>query len=189
MVANNTFGSRLLYAFSRDRMVPGSDTFTKLSHNRRLPYNAILTTAGMAIVVLLLNLGVQKVYATLISVGVLAWYISYAFPIFSQVVVHHKKRYRPGRFNLGRASYIVTLLASLWIVIEIINVSWPRDASLPWYQNWGVILVAVGLGVVGVGAYFIAPRHEGHLGNAPLLRDGNDGAATSGAAGTAAEEV
>jgi amino acid transporter len=103
--------------------VPGSDALTKLTHGRRLPYNTILVTAGMAILVLLLNLGVEKVYATLLSVGVLAWYISYAFPIFSQLILHHKKRYRPGRFNLGRASYIVTLLACLWIVIEVVNVS------------------------------------------------------------------
>jgi amino acid transporter len=182
MVANNTFGSRLLYAFARDRMVPGSDTLTKLTHGRRLPYNTILVTAGMAILVLLLNLGVEKVYATLLSVGVLAWYISYAFPIFSQLILHHKKRYRPGRFNLGRASYIVTLLACLWIVIEVVNVSWPRDATLPWYQNWGVIIVAVGLGVVGVGAYLVAPRHEGHLGNAPLLQGDKDDAPASGTA-------
>lgn len=84
MVANNTFGSRLLYAFARDRMVPAAGVFTRLSRSHRLPYNAILVTAGMTILVLLLNLGLEKVYASLISVAVLSWYVSYAFPVFSR---------------------------------------------------------------------------------------------------------
>lgn len=64
MVANNTFGSRLPCAFARNRMVPASDTLTKLTHDRRLPFNTILVTSLMAILALLLNLGVEKVYAT-----------------------------------------------------------------------------------------------------------------------------
>jgi hypothetical protein len=54
----------------------------------------------------------------------------------------------------------VTLIASVWIVLELINVWWPRYPDLPWYQNWGVLLVTVILTVGGVIAYAFAPRHE-----------------------------
>ena len=47
-----------------------------------------------------------------------------------------------------------------WIVLELINVWWPRYPDLPWYQNWGVLLVTVILTVVGFVAYAFAPRHE-----------------------------
>jgi amino acid transporter len=167
MVANNTFGSRLLYAFSRDNMIPGSKAFVVLSKTRKLPYVAVIFTAAAAVVVLLINIPLEKVYATLISVAVLSWYVSYAFPVFSQLILHAQKRYRPAAFNLGRASYLVTILASLWIVIEIINVCWPRSPSLSWYQNWGVLVVGVGVAVAGVIVYLLAPRHEGQLGAVP----------------------
>lgn len=167
MVANNTFGSRLLYAFSRDKMIPGSKAFIVLSKTRKLPYVAVIFTAAAAIVVLLINIPLEKVYATLISVAVLSWYISYAFPVFSQFILHMQKKYRPGPFSLGWASYLVTVLASTWIAVEIINVCWPRSPGLPWYQNWGVLVVGIGVAVTGVIAYFFAPRHEGQLGAVP----------------------
>lgn len=74
----------------------------------------------------------------------------------------------------------MTLLASAWIVIEIVNVAWPRDASLPWYQNWGVIMVAAILAMCGVAAYAVAPRHEGRLGNVPSVGESGGGASSSG---------
>jgi hypothetical protein len=73
----------------------------------------------------------------------------------------------PGPFTLGRASQLVTAIASIWIVFELINVWWPRSPSLPWYQNWGVLLVTVVLAILGVVAYLFAPRHDGRVGAAP----------------------
>ena len=59
------------------------------------------------------------------------------------------------------------MVASIWIAFELINVWWPRSPSLPWYQNWGVLVVTVGLAIAGVVAYAFAPRHDGQVGAAP----------------------
>ena len=99
-------------------------------------------------------------------------FISYGFPIISQMILQRRGRHVPGPFTLGAWSKPVTLIASVWIVLELINVWWPRYPDLPWYQNWGVLLVTVILTVVGFIAYAFAPRHDFTVGGtAPPVQD------------------
>jgi amino acid transporter len=164
MVALHTAGSRSLYAFGRDRMVPGASFFARLSRERRLPVAALAFTSAVSIAILLINIGASQVFATLLTIAVAGFFISYGFPIVSQLILQRRGQHVPGPFTLGRASQLVTAIASIWIVFELINVWWPRSPSLPWYQNWGVLLVTVVLGVLGVVAYVFAPRHDGRVG-------------------------
>jgi amino acid transporter len=167
MVALHTAASRTLYSFGRDKMIPGSRFFTLLSDRRRLPWAALSFTAAIAIVILLVNLGAEKVFSVLLLISAAGFFISYAFVLISQLVLHVRKRHSHGPFNLGRWSYAVTLVSSVWVIFEIINLMWPRDATLPWYQNWGVITVTAGLAVGGLIVYALSPRHAGHVGAPP----------------------
>jgi amino acid transporter len=159
MVALHTAGSRALYAFGRDRMIPGGHFFTTLTKGRKLPVTALLFTAAVSIVILLINLGASQVFTTLLTVTVAGFFISYGFVVVSQLILQVQKRQVVGPFSLGRASMAVTLVASIWTVFELVNVWWPRSPSLPWWQNWGVLLVTGILAVLGVIAYAFAPHH------------------------------
>ena len=176
MVALHMAGSRTLYSFGRDKMIPGSEFFTRLTSGRRLPWAALTFTAAVSMVILLINLGAEKVFTTLLQISAAGFFISYGFVVISQLVLHMKKRHSHGPFNLGRWSYPITAIASVWIVFEIINLMWPRDATLPWYQNYGVITISVGLAVVGALVFFLVPRHGGHVG-APPKKEIAEGAA------------
>jgi amino acid transporter len=167
MVALHTAGSRILYSFGRDRMIPGAHYFTKLTPVRRLPVAALAFTTLVAILILLINIGAEKVFATLLTISVAGFFIAYAFPVISQAILQRQNRHLAGPFTLGRWSKAVTLIASIWIVLELVNVWWPRSPSLPWYQNWGVLGVTVILTVAGFIAYAFAPSHEGEPGDAP----------------------
>jgi amino acid transporter len=160
MVALHTAGSRALYSLARDRLIPGADFFTKLTPSRKLPATSLAFTTLVAILVLLINIGAEKVFSTLLTIAVAGFFISYAFPIMSQAILQRQGRHVAGPFTLGKWSRAITLIASVWIVLELINVWWPRYPDLPWYQNWGVLLVTVILTVAGVIAYAFAPRHE-----------------------------
>ena len=164
MVALHTAGSRALYSLGRDRLIPGSNFFTKLTLNRKLPVASLAFTSFVAILVLLINIGAEKVFSTLLTIAVAGFFISYAFPIMSQAILQRRGRHVAGPFTLGKWSKAVTLIASVWIVLELINVWWPRYPDLPWYQNWGVLLVTVILTVAGFVAYAFAPRHEMSVG-------------------------
>lgn len=89
----------------------------------------------VAILVLLINIGAEKVFSTLLTIAVAGFFIAYGFPIISQAILQRQGRHTPGPFTLGRWSQPVTLIASVWIVLELINVWWPRYPDLPWYQN------------------------------------------------------
>jgi amino acid transporter len=167
MVALHTAGSRALYAMGRDRMIPGAAFFTMLSQGRKLPVAALAFTAGTSIVILLINIGASEVFTTLLTVAVAGFFISYGFVVISQLILQFQGRHVAGPFTLGAASKAVTLIASLWIAFELINVWWPRSPDLPWYQNWAVLFYTVVLGVLGVVAYSLAPRHGGKVGGAP----------------------
>ena len=54
----------------------------------------------------------------------------------------------------------MTVLAVVWLIFEFINVIWPRFPTLPWYQNWGTILMIGVLGALGFVAYLLAPSHD-----------------------------
>ena len=167
MVALHTAGSRTLYAAARDRMVPGSSFFTPLTAGRKLPAVALAVTTAVSIVILLINIRASQVFQTLLTISVAGFFLSYGFVVISQFLLQRRGTHVAGPFSLGNASRIVTLLAAAWIVLELINVWWPRNSALPWYQNWGVLLVTVGLAIVGVIAFRLAPRHNGQLGEAP----------------------
>jgi amino acid transporter len=179
MVALHTAGSRTLYAMARDRTIPGDHFFTRLSKGRKLPVVALGSTAAISVVILLLNISASQVFTTLLTVSVAGFFLSYGFVVISQLILQFRGRHVAGPFTLGAASKVVTVIASIWIVFELINVWWPRSPSLPWYQNWGVLLVTVILAIVGVIAYALAPRHEGVVGGAPPA-GGTEGAMVAG---------
>lgn len=160
MVALHTAGSRTLYAMGRDQTIPGAAIFTRLSAVRKLPVMALATIAAVSIVILLINIGASQVFTTLLSVAVVGFFISYGFPIVSQLILQLRGKHVAGPFTLGPLSMVVTVIATLWTVFELINVWWPRSPDLPWYQNYGVLVVTVILAALGIVAYVLAPRHE-----------------------------
>lgn len=167
MVALHTAASRTVYSFGRDGMFPGGGFFTKLSKVRALPVRALFFTMGIVVIILLINIGATQVFNTLLSITVAGFFISYAFVVISQLTLHMRNRHVAGPFTLGRASKAITWIASVWLVFELVNVAWPRSPSLPWYQNWGVIVVTAIVAALGVLAFIFAPRHEGDVGIAP----------------------
>jgi amino acid transporter len=160
MVALQTAVSRTLYSFARDRAVPFHEYFQVLTDENKLPARAIVFVGIVAALFLLINLGAEQIYTLLISFVVGGFYISFAFPVLAALYLHLTGRHERGPFNLGRLSFAVTLVASLWVLFELANIAWPRYPELAWYENWGVILMIVILGIIGVIAYMTVPQKE-----------------------------
>ncbi len=81
-----TSASRMMYAFSRDRAVPGHQIWSKVAPNRA-PRNATLGMAGICAIVTLPALygnaaKVPIAFYALASITVVGLYIAYAIPIF-----------------------------------------------------------------------------------------------------------
>lgn len=151
LLAIQTSVSRIIWSFARDRAVPAARFFERLSEHDKLPINAILATAVIAGSIFLLTF--SDLYATLVSFTTVGFYIAFAFPVTAALITRLRGRWEEGRFSLGRMGLVVNVLAALWLLFEIVNIAWPRATELPWYENWGVVIMVAILGFLGTISY------------------------------------
>lgn len=107
-----TSASRMVYAFARDGGMPGHAIWSKVSPRFKTPSNAIW---GLFAVALLLGVSVA-VYSAVVSIAVIALYISYGMPIAARL--YRRMRGLPdevGPWTLGRFSTFTSVVAVLWI--------------------------------------------------------------------------
>lgn len=139
--------SRVVWAFARDRQLPAADWLARLSGQDQLPVNAILVI-GVASTSLFL-LSFSNLYAILLAFTISGFYIAFAFPLVGASLHALRGSWRNGPFHLGPASAPLLCLATAWVLFETLNIAWPRNPNIPWYENWAVPLMVAFLGGVG----------------------------------------
>ena len=117
-MASITANSRVIYAFSRDGAVPGSDLWHRINPRTQTPTNAIWFAAGGAFVLgvpsLLTNkAGTPIAFFAIVSVAVVALEISYVMPVLLRRLAGDS--FVPGPWHLGRASGIIGWAAIVWV--------------------------------------------------------------------------
>jgi amino acid transporter len=147
--AVQTAVSRCIWANARDRVLPGHAFLVKVSRGERLPYNSILVTAVVAAVLPFIS--TSKVYAVLISFTNAGFYTAFALPVFGAAYVRMRGRWQAGPWSLGRWGALITNVAALWLIAEIVNIAWPRaELYGPGYLAWSVLLMMGILAVTGL---------------------------------------
>lgn len=143
--------SRAIWASSRAKELPLSAFFSKLSGTERTPRRVIGLTTVIAGAFLFIHNA--NAYTLLLSASTAGFFISYAMPVIGLAITRARGRWSPGPVSMGRWGGIVTWSAAVWIVLETVNIAWPRNAyGGVWYLNWGVIIMAVVLAIVGWAA-------------------------------------
>jgi amino acid transporter len=150
--------SRVIWGFARDRMISGSGFLSKLSGKTKSPRNAIFVTAIVSSLVVLSSLWGTG-YGTLVLFAIAGFYIAFAFPVLGLLRAKMTGNWTPGQFTLGKWETPLVVIASVWLVFELINIAWPRDDAAPWYSQWGVVLITVIIGAIG-GLIYAANRKE-----------------------------
>src|SRR6478752_1447853 len=122
-----TSASRMMYAFSRDRAVPGHQLWSKVASNRA-PRNATLAMATLAAIVTLPALygnaaRVPVAFYALASVTVVGLYIAYIIPVYLRWRMGDS--FTPGPWTLG------SKYKWMWAVALYAFVSWQL-----WAKNW-----------------------------------------------------
>ena len=59
----------------------------------------------------------------------------------------------------GRAGTAVNVVAAVWLVFETVNIAWPRNTDLPWWQNYAFLIGIAAFGLLGL-AYFLTQRPD-----------------------------
>jgi amino acid transporter len=111
-LATMTSASRMVYAFSRDGGLPGHSYWARISPRFRTPAYAIWGLSAFALLIAVL----VKEYSAVLSIAVIALYVSYGLPIAARAWARLRgSGDEIGPWNLGRYSGLVAWIAIVWI--------------------------------------------------------------------------
>ena len=135
-----TSASRMMYAFSRDGAVPGSRLWSKVNANR-IPFNAVIAVAVMAMILTLPALkgnkdGLTVAFTAVVSIGVIGLYIAYVIPIYLRW--RQGDAFKPGPWTLGDKYKWMNPIAVLEVIIVVvIYFNLPFSSSgVPWEDDF-----------------------------------------------------
>jgi len=165
--------SRLLFAYGRDEMIVGSKLLSRISPRTHVPVAALLTAGLVAALIALCGLWLQNAVNTIISFASAGIYIAFQMVVLAALIARARGWKPGGPFTLGRWGWPVNIIALSYGLFAIVDMIWPRNPQDPWYSNYGMIVTAAG--VVLLGTLYMAaakPYDRGHAraGDAHLLR-------------------
>jgi amino acid transporter len=152
-----TSASRMLFAFSRDRAVPGHRTWSHLNKDH-VPSNAVMLIAFFALVIALpaWSGNTLFVYAAITSIATIGLYIAYILPIILRFRAGDS--FQTGPWSLGRWYKPLNIIAMIWVAfISILFILPVTDTAVPWngnfdYKtaNYAPVALVVVMGAVGI---------------------------------------
>jgi amino acid transporter len=141
-VACMTSTSRMLFAFSRDGAVPGSQYWSRLNSNR-VPVYGVILSAVVAFILTLPALAKVNIagaptpvaFFAVVSIGVIGLYVAFAIPIFLRW--RAGSRFVAGGWTLGAKYKWMCVIAVVEIVITSIYAMLPTSTGgAPWYPGF-----------------------------------------------------
>jgi amino acid transporter len=155
-----TSASRMCYAFSRDRAVPGWRIWTRLNHHR-VPAYAVLFMATLAMLITLPALAGDAnnytyAFQAVVSITVIGLYIAYVLPVYLRW--RKGDDFVPGPWTLGKKYKWINPAACIWVAICVVIFILPQaPVGVPWrkefdwkYVNYAPITVGGLFLVVGI---------------------------------------
>jgi len=147
-----TANSRMIYAFSRDGAVPGSQFWHKINPRTRTPTNSIWFAAVGAFILGLPYLISPVAYFAVTSIAVIGLYIAYGIPILLRLLAGD--RFQRGPWHLKQWSYVVGWIAVIWIAFIAILFVLPQVAPGNTTVTFNYAPVAVGVVLLYSGGYW-----------------------------------
>jgi amino acid transporter len=126
VLANMVVATRLTFALSRDKMLPGSSVLGRVNTTTRTPIASILLVAAVGIGINLLSAGVA---ANVVSICSVAYYFIYALTVGGAIYAYQKKTMPAGdgHFSLGRWFMPVAGAAVLYATAVIVIALAPHE--------------------------------------------------------------
>jgi amino acid transporter len=195
-----TSASRMCYAFSRDRAVPGHRLWTRLTANR-VPANSVLFMCALALVATIPALWGTGAFPwpffALTGLATIGLYIAYIIPVYLRWRMGDA--FKPGPWTLGRKYKWVNLVAIVWVLLCVVIFSLPfnpggtpgrqggdgKDPFLWENVNYAPVLVIITIAAIALWwrlsarNYFTGPIREVELPDA-TGRIPESGAPTAG---------
>jgi amino acid permease (GABA permease) len=152
-----TANSRMIYAFSRDGALPGSNFWHRINKRARTPTNAIMLATVGAFILGVPYLFNSTAYYAVTSIAVIGLYIAYVIPVFLRL--RAGDRFQRGPWHLGRWSTPIGTIAVLWVVFITILFVLPTVNPIN-RDNFNYSIVAVGAVLLFSAGYWVLSAHR-----------------------------
>jgi amino acid transporter len=139
LTASVTSASRMMFAFSRDRAVPGHQMWRKVSRNR-VPVAAVWAIGFLAWALMIPTYwNAATGYLVGTSIAVIGLYIAFILPVILRF--RQGDRFQHGAWSLGNHYKWIDLVAIVWVaIISILFLGPVTPTGIPWKDgfNWDV---------------------------------------------------
>jgi amino acid transporter len=155
-----TSASRMMFAFSRDRAVPGHQLWARVAPNRA-PRNASLAIAIISLLITLPALkgnhvGVPVAFFAIVSVTTIGLYIAYTIPVYLRWRMGDS--FKPGPWTLGSKykwmcplAFIEVIVVSIYFILPTSPGGTPGNAAFDWSLfNYAPVLLVAVIGFAGI---------------------------------------
>ncbi|KAI0134127.1 amino acid permease [Xylariales sp. AK1849] len=166
-------GSRTIWAFSRDQLLPGSRIWYKIWKKTNTPVLAVWFYSLLCILINLIGLGSYITIAAVFNICAICLDWSYCIPIICKLFFNKFER---GPWHLGKASKFINAWACIWTsfvsVIFLFPTAMPVSAD---NMNYAVVILAfvfflaTGYWFLRGHKYYIGPRTHAHVSNGDIL--------------------
>jgi amino acid transporter len=173
-IASVTSASRMMFAFSRDRAVPGHQLWRRVSRRDRIPVFTVWAICVLAFLLMVPTLWNAFVgYAVGTSIAVIGLYIAFVLPIILRL--RAGESFERGAWHLGRHYRWIDSVAIIWIVfisiafmLPFADVGVPGNEDFTWdFVNYtpitvgGAFLLFGGWYVLSARRWFKGPIRQG----------------------------
>ncbi len=157
--------SRLVFAYARDKMIVGSDSLSKVSVSHHVPANALVLSGVVSVLIICLGLFFQNAIATIVASAIIGIYAAFQMIVIGALSARLKGWKPAGKFTLAGWGMGINIVALVYGIGAIIDMSWPRTPNASWYINYSMSLTW--LMIVGAGLIYMALAQPYASGMAP----------------------
>lgn len=169
-----TANSRMIYAFSRDGAVPGSNYWHHVSKRVRVPVRTAWFGAVGAFILASPYLWNTVAYGAVTSIAVIGLYIAYLTPVFLRRI--NPSAFKPGPYVLSKTwGPVMGWIAIVWVIFIVILFMLPTySTGVPWASDFSwaafnytpiAILIVIGFAwvwwIAGARKWFKGPKIQG----------------------------
>jgi len=159
--------SRAIFAFSRDRLVPGSRYWVRINRFTGIPLNAVWICIFWCIAINLVGLGSYTAILGVFNICAICLDWSYCIPIFCRLMFN---RFEPGPWHMGKLGFWVNVWACVWTFFVSIILLFPTVRPVTGNNmNYAIVfLVAIIIAamvywLVGGRKWYTGPIKETHV--------------------------
>jgi amino acid transporter len=154
--AETAASSRMIFAFSRDGALPGSNIWRRTSRNGT-PRAAVLLSVAVAGLLALPAVYSTVAYGAVTAINVIGITPAYALPILLRLI--KGKNFQPGPWSLGRWSRPIGVIAVAWVAVVTVLFCLPQSAPVT-RTTFNYAPVALAVVLVAATAWWYVQRRN-----------------------------